>query len=248
MMAGPEVAAGGAGAGDRGAQDSEKRLAVLISGRGSNLKALIDACADGRVNGRIVVVISNRPSAPGLAHAREAGIPQVVIDHRRYADREAFDRALGDSLASHQPDLVVLAGFMRVLTPGLVRRFENRMVNIHPSLLPDLRGLDTHARALAAGVAHHGASVHFVTTELDSGPVVIQARVPVCPGDTPETLAARVQAAEHRLYPAAVEMICSGRVHAASDNIWCDGQQLERPLLLDPAPEVNTPCAGTTSS
>ena len=246
MMPGPEEAAGAGGAGNSRAPDSRKRLAVLISGRGSNLKALIDACADGRVNARIVVVISNRPSAAGLAHAREAGIPQVVIDHRRYADREAFDRVLGDTLASHQPDLVVLAGFMRVLTPGLVRRFENRMLNIHPSLLPDFRGLDTHARALAAGVAHHGVSVHFVTTELDSGPVIMQARVPVRPDDTPETLAARVQAAEHRLYPAAVEMICSGRVHAAGDNIWCNGQRLERPLLLDPAPEVTTRCAGTS--
>lgn len=243
MMPGSE---GAAGAGNSRAPDSPKRLAVLISGRGSNLKALIDACADGRVNARIVVVISNRPSAPGLAHAREAGIPQLVIDHRRYADREAFDRALGDSLASHQPDLVVLAGFMRVLTPGFVRRFENRMVNIHPSLLPDFRGLDTHARALEAGVAHHGVSVHFVTAELDSGPVIMQARVPVGPGDTPDTLAARVQAAEHRLYPAAVEMICSGRVHAAGNNIWCNGQRLERPLLLDPAPEVTKPCAGTS--
>lgn len=246
MMPGPEEVPGAGGAGNSRAPDSRKRIAVLISGRGSNLKALIDACADGRVNARIVVVISNRPSAPGLAHARQAGIPQVVIDHRRYADREAFDRALGDSLDSHQPDLVVLAGFMRVLTPGFVRRFENRMVNIHPSLLPDFRGLDTHARALAAGVANHGVSVHFVTTELDSGPVIMQVRVPVRPGDTPETLAARVQEAEHRLYPAAVEMICSGRVHAASDNIWCNGERLERPLLLDPAPEVTTPCAGTS--
>lgn len=246
MKGGSREATGAAAAGDTGGPGSGKRLAVLISGRGSNLKALIDACADGRVNGRIVLVISNRPDAPGLDHARNAGIPHRVIDHRRYADREAFDRALGDCLADHQPDLVVLAGFMRVLTPGLVRRFADRMVNIHPSLLPELRGLHTHARALAAGAAHHGASVHFVTTELDGGPVIMQAPVPVCPGDTPDTLAARVQAVEHRLYPAAVEMICSGRIHAAGDNIWCDEQRLERPLLLDPAPEVTKPCAGTT--
>ncbi|TVP87834.1 MAG: phosphoribosylglycinamide formyltransferase [Thioalkalivibrio sp.] len=237
-----------AGAGNARGADREKRLAVLISGRGSNLKALIDACAEGRVKARIAVVISNRPDAPGLGHARDAGIPHEVIDHRHYADREAFDLALGDSLAAHEPDLVVLAGFMRVLTPGFVRRFEHRMVNIHPSLLPDFRGLDTHARALEAGVPHHGASVHFVTTELDGGPVIMQARVPVRPGDTPATLAARVQAEEHRLYPAAVGMLCSGRVHTTGNNIWCDGERLDHPLLLDPAPEVTKPCAGTTRS
>lgn len=238
MTARPRDGAATTGAEHVGSQDRAKRLAVLISGRGSNLKALIDACAEGRVNARIVVVISNRPDAPGLGHARDAGIPHAVIDHRHYADREAFDRALGDSLAAHEPDLVVLAGFMRVLTPGFVRRFENRVVNIHPSLLPEFRGLDTHARALAAEVSHHGASVHFVTTELDGGPVIMQARVPVRPGDTPETLATRVQTQEHRLYPAAVEMLCSGRIHATGNTIWCDGQRLEDPLLLDPAPEV----------
>jgi len=239
-------ATGAGSAQDRREQEPARRLAVLISGRGSNLKALIDACANGRVNGRIVLVISNRPQAPGLAYAGDAGIPYAVVDHRQYADREAFDRALGDTLDEHQPDLIVLAGFMRVLTSGFVARFANRMVNIHPSLLPDFRGLDTHARALAAGVEHHGASVHFVTTELDGGPVIIQVRVPVCPGDSPESLAARVQAAEHRLYPAAVGLICSGRIHASGDTLWCDGKPMQQPLLLDPVPESTQPCAGTT--
>lgn len=224
-----------------------RRLAVLISGRGSNLKALIDACADGRVNGRIVLVISNRPQAPGLAYAQGASIPHAVIDHRQYRDREAFEHALGERLAEQRPDLIVLAGFMRVLTAGFVERFADRMVNIHPSLLPDFRGLDTHARALAAGVEQHGASVHFVTAELDGGPVILQARVPVCRGDSPESLATRVQEAEHRLYPAAVGLICSGRIQASGDKVWCDGKPLQRPLLLDdPRPETVKPCAGTT--
>ena len=224
---------------------SKKTLAVLISGRGSNLKALIDACAEERVNGRITLVISNRPQAPGLDYARAAGIPHAVIDHREYADRAAFDQALGDRLASAAPDLIVLAGFMRVLTPGFVERFASRMVNIHPSLLPEFRGLDTHARALAAGAEQHGASVHFVTAELDGGPVLMQARVPVCAGDSADALSARVQAAEHRLYPAAVALICSGRIHAQGDRLWLDGEPLQQPLLLDSATETTQPCAGT---
>lgn len=246
MTAGRSAAPDSGSALDRREQGSVKRIAVLISGRGSNLKALIDACAGGRISGRIVLVVSNRPEAPGLAYARDAGIPHVVVDHRRYPDREAFDRALGDQLAEHRPDLIVLAGFMRILTVGFVERFAGRMVNIHPSLLPDFRGLDTHARALAAGVDQHGASVHVVTAELDGGPVILQARVPVCAGDGPESLAARVQAAEHRLYPAAVGLICSGRIQASGDKVLCDGKPLQRPLQLDPEPETAEPCAGTT--
>jgi phosphoribosylglycinamide formyltransferase-1 len=237
----PEVdCARGAATGESG----RRRIAVLISGRGSNLQALIGACADGRIDGRIILVVSNRPQAPGLEFARQAGIPFTMVDHRQYPDREGFDRALAEAIEASAPDLVVLAGFMRVLTSDFVARFQARMVNIHPSLLPDFRGLDTHARALAAGVDVHGASVHYVTPELDGGPVIMQARVPVCPGDTPEMLAARVQMAEHRLYPAAVGLICSGRVKAAGDRVCCDGRALERPLLLDNNPETEKPCAG----
>jgi phosphoribosylglycinamide formyltransferase 1 len=246
MMAESGAATGADTAQDHYGSGSAKRLAVLISGRGSNLKALIDACTDGRVNGRVVLVISNRPQAQGLGYARDAGVAHTVIDHREYADREDFDRALGDTLDHHQPDLVVLAGFMRILSAGFVSRFADRMVNIHPSLLPEFRGLDTHARALAAGVEHHGASVHYVTLELDGGPVIMQARVPVFPGDDPDALAARVQVAEHRLYPAAVGLICSGRIHAEGDRLWCDGEPLQRPLLLESVPETMQPCAGTT--
>jgi phosphoribosylglycinamide formyltransferase 1 len=233
--------AGGSAMGEPG----KRRIAVLISGRGSNLRALIGACADGRIAGRIVLVISNRPQAPGLEFARQAGIPFTVVDHRHYPDREGFDRALAQAIEASAPDLIVLAGFMRVLTAEFVARFQARMVNIHPSLLPDFRGLDTHARALAAGADVHGASVHYVTAELDGGPVIMQARVPVCPGDSPEMLAARVQAVEHHLYPAAVGLICSGRVKAAGDRVCCDGRALERPLLLDDNPETEKPCAGT---
>lgn len=228
------------------ASHRDKRLVVLISGRGSNLKALIDACGEGRIAGRIVLVISNRPGAPGLDYARAAGIPHAVVDHRRYRDREGFERELGAVLATYAPDLIVLAGFMRVLTPGFVASFDGRMINIHPSLLPDFRGLDTHARALAAGARVHGASVHFVTDELDGGPLIMQARVPVCPGDTPDTLAERVHAAEHRLYPLVVSLLCSGRVHAADGTVWCDGQPLRQPLQLEDASETTTPCAGST--
>ncbi len=209
-----------------------KRLVVLISGRGSNLNALIQACADGRIHGRIVQVISNRPQALGLDFARRAGIPCSVVDHRAYPDREAFDRALADRIEASRPDLVILAGFMRILTEPFVARFAGRMVNIHPSLLPDFPGLDTHARALAAGADTHGTSVHFVTAELDGGPILMQARVPVHADDDPGTLAQRVQAAEHQLYPAAVGLICAGRVHATGGTLEFDGSRLEQPLLL----------------
>ncbi len=223
---------------------SGKRLAVLISGRGSNLKALIDACADGRISGRVITVISNRPGAPGLEFAHAAGIAHAVVDHREYPDREAFDQALAYAIDATDPDLVILAGFMRILSDAFTRHFRGRMVNIHPSLLPDFRGLHTHARALASGASRHGASVHFVTPDLDGGPVIMQASVPICPGDDPDTLAARVQLAEHCLYPAAVGMICSGAIQEQGDHVLCDGRPLARPLQLDDLPEAATRCAG----
>jgi phosphoribosylglycinamide formyltransferase 1 len=211
------------------------RITVLISGRGSNLRALIDACTDGRIPAQIVAVISNRPEAPGLAFAQAAGIPWQVIDHRHFPDREAFDAALSRAIDRDLPDWILLAGFMRVLTEGFVRRHAGRLVNIHPSLLPAFRGLDTHARALAAGVERHGASVHFVTPDLDGGPVIMQAEVPVLEGDSPERLAARVQAAEHRLYPAACALLCRGEVRQSGAAVCHGGEPLREPLQLEPA-------------
>jgi phosphoribosylglycinamide formyltransferase 1 len=192
---------------------SRKRVAVLISGRGSNMAALIDAAKAKDYPADIVLVISNRPQAAGLAHARDAGIATAVVDHGPFAeDREAFERALDAELAAHRIDFVCLAGFMRRLSRWLVTRWAGRMLNIHPALLPQFKGLDTHRRALAAGVKEHGATVHFVVAEMDSGPIVAQEKVPVIAGDTEETLAARVLAVEHRIYPAALRALAEGRI------------------------------------
>ncbi|HEX5093891.1 MAG TPA: phosphoribosylglycinamide formyltransferase [Burkholderiales bacterium] len=179
-------------------------VVVLISGRGSNLQAILDAGIP------VAAVISNRAEAAGLALAVRRGVPTAVIEHRRFATREDFDAALAAEIDRHAPRLVALAGFMRILTPGFVERYAGRLVNIHPSLLPAFPGLDTHARAIAAGAKQHGCTVHFVTGELDHGPVIAQACVPVLPGDTPETLAARVLAEEHRLYPQAIRRLLEG--------------------------------------
>ncbi|WP_018935055.1 phosphoribosylglycinamide formyltransferase [Thioalkalivibrio sp. ALJ24] len=214
-------------------QPRPQRLVVLISGRGSNLRALIEACERGEINARVVGVISNRPDAGGLEFARDHGIPERVLDHRTYAGREPFDAALAEAIEAFEPDLVLLAGFMRILTPGFVEQFTGRLLNIHPSLLPKYRGLDTHARALADGEREHGASVHFVTPELDGGPVIMQARVPVRAEDTESSLAARVQQAEHRLYPAAAGLVCSGRIQWSEPTLQYDGAPLEAPLQLD---------------
>jgi phosphoribosylglycinamide formyltransferase-1 len=192
-----------------------RRVAVLISGRGSNMASLIEAAHDPAYPADIVLVVSNRPDAGGLARARAAGIATAVVDHKRHPDRESFDAALDQTLREHAIEIVCLAGFMRILTPGFVEAWAGRMLNIHPSLLPEFKGTDTHARALAAGVARHGCTVHFVTPELDSGPIVAQAEVPVLPGDTAETLAARVLAQEHLLYPRALALVASG--HATLD-------------------------------
>ena len=198
-------------------------LVVLISGRGSNLKAILDAVArDLPVEVRCV--ISNRPGAGGLALAREAGVATEVVDHTDYASRESFDEALGARIDHYTPGLVVLAGFMRVLGPWFVRRYAGRLVNIHPALLPAFPGLHTHERALEAGVAEHGASVHFVTEEVDGGPVILQARVPVLPGDTPEALAARVLEQEHRIYPQAIRWFADGRLRLEGDRVLLDGK------------------------
>lgn len=208
------------------------RLAVLLSGRGSNLGAILDAAHAGSLGCIPVLVVSNRPDAGGLERAAAAGIPTALVDHRRYADRAAFEAALGAVLDDAGVDLVALAGFMRVLTAPFVARYPGRLVNIHPSLLPAYPGLDTHARALAAGDAWHGASVHYVTAEVDGGPVIAQVRVPVRPGDTPPVLAARVLRSEHRLYPAVLAWLAAGRVVLRDGRVWMDGAPLPAPVRL----------------
>lgn len=198
---------------------SKKRVAILISGRGSNMVALIEAAKAQDYPAEIVVVVSNRPDASGLERAREAGIATVIVDHRPFGeDRDAFERALDAKLQAYRIDLVCLAGFMRLLTPPFVRRWRGRMLNIHPALLPQFKGLHTHRRALAAGVERHGATVHFVVPEMDSGPTVAQDSVPVLKGDTEESLAARVLEVEHRLYPQALRLVAEGRAPFAMSN------------------------------
>jgi len=193
-----------------------RRVAVLISGRGSNMASLIEAAQDPAYPAEIVLVVSNRPEAGGLERARAAGIPTAVVDHKGHPDRASFDAALDATLRQHGIEIVCLAGFMRILTPGFVESWAGRMLNIHPSLLPAFKGTDTHARALAAGVARHGCTVHFVTPELDSGPIVAQAEVPVLPDDTEDALAARVLAQEHLLYPRALALVASGHATFAA--------------------------------
>lgn len=197
-------------------------IVVLISGSGSNLQAVIDAAqADLPVD--IRAVISNKMDAYGLERARRAGIPTRVLNHKDYADRASYDAALAQLIDDCGAELVVLAGFMRILSDGFVRRYEGRMLNIHPSLLPRHRGLDTHARALAAGDDEHGATVHFVSPELDAGPIIIQARVPVQPDDSPESLAARVLREEHRIYPEAIRWFAEGRLKLEHGQALLDG-------------------------
>ena len=187
------------------------RLGCLISGRGSNLQALIDACAAPDFPAEIALVLSNKADAEGLARAKAAGLATLVIDHKTYPDRESFDAEMDRQLRAAGVELVCLAGFMRLLTDGFVGAWRDRMINIHPSLLPLFKGTHTHRQALQAGVAEHGCSVHFVVPELDAGPVILQAKVPVLPGDDEETLAKRVLVEEHKLYPAALAEVASGR-------------------------------------
>lgn len=188
----------------------KKNVAVLISGSGSNLQALIDACADPDYPARIVLVISNKDDAYGLERAKKANIPTTIIRHKDFPDREAFDAALHAAIEKSGAELVCLAGFMRLLTAGFVTKWTGRMINIHPSLLPSFKGMHTHAEALKTGVKIHGCTVHHVVPEMDSGPIIIQAAVPVLAGDTPELLGARVLAAEHIIYPKALRMLIEG--------------------------------------
>ncbi|HYN77379.1 MAG TPA: phosphoribosylglycinamide formyltransferase [Lamprocystis sp. (in: g-proteobacteria)] len=214
-------------------------VVVLISGGGSNLQALIEAQSHWPY--RIVAVVSNEAAAGGLALARRADIPTEILSHRGFADRSAYDQALAAIIDRHAPGLVVLAGFMRILTPALVARYAGRMLNIHPSLLPKFRGLNTHRQALEAGAADHGASVHFVTAELDGGPVIAQTRVPILPGDDPPTLAARVLVQEHRLLPRVVGWFAQGRLQLTPDGqVRLDGAILSAPWRLEPGDSAAT--------
>jgi phosphoribosylglycinamide formyltransferase 1 len=202
---------------------TKKRVAVLISGRGSNMASLIEAAKAPDYPAEIVLVVSNRPDALGLARAGAVAIATAVIDHEKFGkDREAFERELQAVLEAHRIDLVCLAGFMRLLTPWFVGRWTGRLINIHPALLPAFKGLNTHERALAAGAKTHGATVHFVVPEMDSGPIIAQAEVPVLDGDTPDTLAARVLAVEHRIYPDALRRVAEGnaRINDAVPREW----------------------------
>jgi phosphoribosylglycinamide formyltransferase-1 len=200
------------------------RLVVLISGSGSNLQAFIDACRDPAYPCELVAVISNRPAVRGLERAQQANIPTRVLDHGSFASRETFDAALRETIDAFAPDLLILAGFMRILSGGFVRHYRGRLLNIHPSLLPKYPGLHTHQRALEAGDAEAGASVHFVTEQLDGGPVIVQARVPVLRDDTTETLAARVLVEEHRIYPQAARLFAEGRLRLIEDCVQLDAR------------------------
>lgn len=215
--------------------DTGERLpvVVLVSGRGSNLRAIADRVRAGDLAVDIRAVVSDRADAAALDWARSVGLPTAALSPRDFPDRESYDAALAALMAGFEPGLVVLAGFMRILGPGFVDRFEGRMLNIHPSLLPRHRGLHTHRRVLEAGEREHGASVHFVTRELDGGPVVLQARVPVRDDDDESTLAARVLRQEHRIYPEAVGWFAAGRLRYEQGAAWLDGQRLDRPILVE---------------
>lgn len=200
-----------------------KNIVVLISGNGSNLQALIDACNDGRIRGRISAVLSNKANAYGLERATQDAIPAHYLDPKSYADRDAFDLALMQEIDGYQPDLVVLAGYMRILSPRFVQHYQGRMLNIHPSLLPKYPGLHTHQQALNNGDEEHGTSVHFVTDELDGGPVVLQAKVPIFEHDSEDEIIERVQVQEHSIYPLVVSWFIDGRLKAKDDAAWLDG-------------------------
>ncbi|BBB30074.1 phosphoribosylglycinamide formyltransferase [Neptunomonas japonica] len=203
-----------------------KRIVVLISGSGSNLQAIMDAIESGRIHGQIVQVISNKTDAYGLVRAANAGIPTTCIDHKTFASREAFDDEVRRCIDINQADLIILAGFMRILSARFVQHFSGRMLNIHPSLLPKYKGLHTHQRALAANDLEHGCTVHYVTEELDGGPLLIQAVVPILQNDDENSLQSRVHTREHAAYPLAVEWICAGRVRFDKDGIHLDEELL----------------------
>ncbi len=209
------------------------KTAILISGSGTNLQAFIDAVASGGLSLELAVVFSNNPQAFGLERAEKAGIPTACIPHTDYPDRATFDRALIGELEPFAPELLILAGYMRILSPDFVAHYSGRILNIHPALLPLYPGLNTHQRVLDAGDKWHGSTVHFVTEELDGGPRILQGRLEVKPGETAEELARRVQAVEHRIYPEAAGWVGSGRVKFLNGQCWIDGKVAEEPVIFD---------------
>jgi len=212
---------------------ARRRVAVLISGRGSNLRALIEHCAAADASAEIALVVSDQPNAPGLEHARAAGIRFEIVDQSR---RIELERYIKKSIQASDIEIICLAGFMRVLSADFVEAWRDRLLNIHPSLLPAFRGLDTHRRALEAGVRFHGCTVHFVRAEVDAGPIIVQGVLAVRPNDTPETLGARVLALEHRCYPQALEAVTSGRARVVNERVLIDGAMTPETVLLNPAP------------
>lgn len=210
-----------------------RKAAILVSGSGSNLQSFIDKSACGDIGLDLCVVFSNRPEAYGLQRARNAGIPTECLRHNDFADREAFDRAVAAVLDRYAPDVIVLAGFMRILSPWFVQHYAGRVLNIHPALLPAYPGLDTHQRVLDAGERWHGSTVHFVTEELDGGPRILQGRLAVNPGETADALCARVQSVEHQIYPEAADWFGQGRLESRDGAAWLDGRRLDEPVLRD---------------
>ena len=215
------------------------RTAVLISGSGTNLQACIDRTQSGDVDLDLVTVFSNRPDAFGLTRATRAGIATDCIDHTEFADRQAFDEAVAASLDKSEPELLILAGFMRILSPWFVKHYEGRILNIHPALLPAYPGLDTHQRVIDAGESWHGSTVHFVTEELDGGPRVLQGRLAVTDGESASDLAARVQSIEHRIYPEAANWFAAGRLEYRQGAAWLDGHRLEEPVVIEAVRRVS---------
>jgi phosphoribosylglycinamide formyltransferase 1 len=214
-------------------------LAILISGRGTNMTAIARACQAGQIGARVNLVISDRATAGGLISARELGIETAIVLREPGAEPAAFEQRLAAALDAHRPGAIALAGFMRILSAQFVERYRGRLFNIHPSLLPAYRGLHTHQRVLAAGDRYHGASVHFVTPELDAGPVVLQSRVPVLPGDTEGSLSARVQASEYIIYPRVLGWFAQGRLTWQDGSAWLDGRRLDAPLVEDFSAPIN---------
>ena len=213
---------------------TRRRTAILISGRGSNMQALIDAARDPEYPAEIALVLSNRPEAVGLATARAAGVAVAAVDHKIHANREAFERSMQALLEIHRIELICMAGFMRLVTPWFIGQWAGRMINIHPALLPAFRGLDTHARALADGVKIHGCTVHFVVPAMDEGPILAQAAVPVLDTDTPESLARRVLAQEHAIYPAALARVAEGRLMVQGNRVYDDKAWNAAPMVVPP--------------